>query len=402
MMDRYLREKDLIMQKKMYQLMLKDKCICYFELGEEASFGMNPIPITFRITDENKYRTFISNDTTINGLYEWLNTRKPTRNRANLCGAIHISGINNYKTFIETTKLLSLTDALWVKSDGDIKSTWNNLNFYNNPFNEAIQLSAFSGKGSYGTKVRKISPEWLTDGCLPKCWKRINGKIYLCKGSLNPTHKYPHEPFMEVFASQLAQYCGINCVQYTLGKIQDTLVSKCQIFTSEELGYLRIADVEAWSEYSYLSDMIKLYSNNKWLNQFVDMITLDALILNIDRHLGNFGFFRDNRTGKLAEPTPIFDNGAGLAYSIKPVNNLEDAKKAVNDFNYFSEFDIPFDKLLKKLAAYNGKNIIRILNKAEKFRYTQNKRFPLDKNIAEKWENTVHNLAAYYLRFISS
>lgn len=42
------------------------------------------------------------------------------------------------------------------------------------------------------------------------------------------------------------------------------------------------------------------------------MLVFDAVIYNEDRHFGNFGVLRDNRTGKVIGPTPIFDNGLSL------------------------------------------------------------------------------------------
>ena len=42
------------------------------------------------------------------------------------------------------------------------------------------------------------------------------------------------------------------------------------------------------------------------------MLVFDAVIYNEDRHFGNFGVLRDNHTGKILAPAPIFDNGLSL------------------------------------------------------------------------------------------
>ncbi len=42
------------------------------------------------------------------------------------------------------------------------------------------------------------------------------------------------------------------------------------------------------------------------------MLVFDALIYNEDRHFGNFGVLRDNHTGEIVAPAPIFDNGLSL------------------------------------------------------------------------------------------
>ena len=39
------------------------------------------------------------------------------------------------------------------------------------------------------------------------------------------------------------------------------------------------------------------------------MLVFDALIYNEDRHFGNFGLLRNNHTGEIIAPAPIFDNG---------------------------------------------------------------------------------------------
>lgn len=42
------------------------------------------------------------------------------------------------------------------------------------------------------------------------------------------------------------------------------------------------------------------------------MLVFDGVIYNEDRHFGNFGVVRDNRTGKIISPASIFDNGLSL------------------------------------------------------------------------------------------
>ena len=42
------------------------------------------------------------------------------------------------------------------------------------------------------------------------------------------------------------------------------------------------------------------------------MLVFDALIYNEDRHFGNFGLLRDNKTGAIIAPAPVFDNGVSL------------------------------------------------------------------------------------------
>jgi hypothetical protein len=51
---------------------------------------------------------------------------------------------------------------------------------------------------------------------------------------------------------------------------------------------------------------------DEYQKAFADMLVLDAIICNTDRHLGNFGFLVDNHTNKIVAPAPLFDHGNSL------------------------------------------------------------------------------------------
>lgn len=46
--------------------------------------------------------------------------------------------------------------------------------------------------------------------------------------------------------------------------------------------------------------------------RFRSMLVFDAVIMNPDRHMGNYGVFRDNHTGRVLGFAPIFDNNLAL------------------------------------------------------------------------------------------
>ncbi len=55
------------------------------------------------------------------------------------------------------------------------------------------------------------------------------------------------------------------------------------------------------------------------------MLVFDSVIYNDDRHLGNFGFMRNNKTGEILRPAPIFDNGLSL-FHYATDDDFEDIK----------------------------------------------------------------------------
>ena len=46
------------------------------------------------------------------------------------------------------------------------------------------------------------------------------------------------------------------------------------------------------------------------------MCVLDALILNVDRHLGNFGVLVDNQTLEIQRMAPVFDHNRSLLFDM--------------------------------------------------------------------------------------
>ena len=56
------------------------------------------------------------------------------------------------------------------------------------------------------------------------------------------------------------------------------------------------------------------------------MVVFDALICNVDRHAGNYGFLRDNHTGKVMGIAPLFAHNLSLF-----------AREMERDFPYFMQ-----------------------------------------------------------------
>ena len=110
---------------------------------------------------------------------------------------------------------------------------------------------------------------------------------------------------------------GLNAVPYTLANWHGMLASRCPLFTDIDTSFIPIGRVvkeggiEACLEYYR-----KL--GEEFYQELVSMLVFDAVVLNEDRHFGNFGLMRDNHTGRITKPAPIFDNGLSLlCYGMK-------------------------------------------------------------------------------------
>ena len=281
-------------------------------------------------------------------LEDWLVSRSAPVGRHFMRNLMDSLGLNinspsYHRKALEFSKGLSLNDVYWVVAD-DFRGTWAEFNLYDNPFSEAMAEIAFTGHGKFDPRKASTSPEMTTNGMLPKCWVREEDGIYLYKGALKGL-----EPYSEFHAAQVAEALGFRHVKYELAKYKGRLCSKCKLFTSDRLGYLPA---------SKLSDRDVVLDDVR----FREMFLFDALIYNVDRHLGNFGYLIDNDTNEIVDVAPIFDNGYGL------MPHLEvSARSAENNYyalrNYLRDkrpalfhgwLDFPYElteDLLDRLAA---------------------------------------------------
>jgi len=79
------------------------------------------------------------------------------------------------------------------------------------------------------------------------------------------------------------------------------------------------------------------------------MLVFDAVIYNEDRHFGNFGVLRDNHSGALIAPAPLFDHGLSLFnYAMpKDIKNLDQyAKTRLPAYP-----DVTFEDICREVAG---------------------------------------------------
>lgn len=251
-------------------------------------------------------------DISEDGITKWLKHRTIPKNRAYVRNFLSKCGLNLNRplNIIRVSKGLSLNDCYWVVEEG-FSGKFADFNLYDNRFSRILALIAFTGYGSSVRSSLASCPEFTTNGMLPKCWRRERGKIKLYKGGTTGAANTGNEPYSEFYAYQIAQAMGIDAIPYGLSKWEGILCSTCDLFTSKDYAFLPVGrmvtsgGMKAVREYYHgLGDTFE-----KALN---DMLVLDALIFNTDRHFGNFGFLVDNRTNQIVAPAPLFDHGNSL------------------------------------------------------------------------------------------
>lgn len=245
-------------------------------------------------------------------LSRWIRHRTIPKNRAYVHALLAKCGLNLNRpmSIIAVCKGLSLNDSYWIVEEG-FEGSFDKYNLYENRFSQILGLVAFTGYGSSNRTSLESSPEFTTNGMLPKCWRRVNGKVLLYKGGTSGASNTGNEPYSEYYAAQVAQAMGIDAIEYGLSKWKGVLCSTCELFTSKDYAYMPIGHIVTEGGFAAVFDYYQQLGE-AYVQALRDMLVFDAVVCNTDRHFGNFGLMIDNVTNTIARPAPLFDHGNSL------------------------------------------------------------------------------------------
>lgn len=293
-----------------YSLRLYNAGLMRFSLEKRGLDGL----VANIISVQEEYAPLMPLDLeqTNEGIIHWLSKRVIPKNRIfvdQILKTLNLSH-NDTKGIIDVCKGLSLNDSYWVVLE-DFEGTFEAYNLYENRFSEILALVAYTGAGQ-SHDVFTTSPELTTSGMLPKAWRLIEGDgIFLYKGGTRGASNSGREPYCEAYASQIAAVMGLNAVHYDLENWKGITASKCRLFTDIDTAFVPIGRIVRTGGIQACLDYYDTLGE-EFGEQLRSMLVFDALIYNEDRHFGNFGLLRDNHTGKIIAPAPIFDNGLSL------------------------------------------------------------------------------------------
>ena len=275
--------------------------------------GLEGLQATILHTETAKQKLFpLDLELTNEGVVKWLERRVIPKNRQFVDEILKMLGlsVNNTKGIMDVCMGLSLNDSYWVVP-ADFDGKYADYNLYENRFSEALSLVAYTGVGG-SREAFSTSPELTTNGMLRKAWRFVEGDgIYLYKGGTEGAANTGNEPYSEYYACQIADKMGIGCVQYDLENWKGILASKCRLFTDIDTSFVPIGRILRKTTLKACLDYYKTLGD-EFYEQLCSMLVFDALIYNEDRHFGNFGLLRNNHTGEIIAPAPIFDNGVSL------------------------------------------------------------------------------------------
>ncbi len=328
------------------------------------------------------------------GIESWIRHRSIPKNRVYVDTLLSSLGLSINRPFdlIRVSKGLSLNDCYWLKQEYS-RDSFDSVNLYDNRFSRVLGQIAFTGYGSSNVSGLTSSPEFTTNGMLPKCWRRIEGKIYLYKGGTMGAANTGNEPYSEFYAYQIGKILGVNAVPYSLSKWKNTLCSTCELFTSKDVSFVPVGRIVRSGGMQAVRAYYKKLGAEfeKALN---DMFIFDALIFNTDRHYGNFGFLIDSHTNEIIAPAPLFDHGNSLFHFAGV-----DALKSKKSFLKYAEAQMPcvYDDYVaeaKRALTHEWRSAIRRLLD---FKLPRHSRYNLSKERLNLIEYAVSQRAAELL-----
>lgn len=268
------------------------------------------------ILDREHLPIALQSNLTVETLNMWLAKRTIPDKREGMATARKLFGdFEIYHT------MASLSDPYWVRYSS--RETWSRINFFNNPYSSAVGAVQFMPWDANVRDLRVESPDLTTNGLLRKVWVYDSQmQSYLIKaGSL----ALKQHPLSEILATvSLRKYKLLPFVPYELTVYGMRICSRCKCFVTADTEFVPAKDVyetepkqEGDTVYSRMVRAAEHYGIRKPWKFLERMILVDMLIGNQDRHLGNFGFLRDVKTGKLIDFAPLFDfGGAFLPYEV--------------------------------------------------------------------------------------
>lgn len=291
-------------------------------------------------------------------LNAWWRGRAIPASRSGIRDALLELNVSDTQLLPEKCLGLSLSDQYWICPVGSGLS-WRQVNFFENSFSEDVGNILF-GKGSGSDHISLMSPDNTSDGWLKKKWTILDGKRCLLKGGSGATQQ---EPYNEVLASQICERLHIPHVSYALltnssgVDMYDYPYSVCEDFitpNTELISAWHIMQTEkkpnhvsVYRHYLDCCERLGIYGMEAAINQ---MLVLDYLIVNEDRHQNNFGVVRRADTLEYVGAAPIYDSGtslwfdkptglilAGVKVPCKPFKSShEEQIKLVTDFNWLN------------------------------------------------------------------
>ncbi|MCL1882539.1 MAG: hypothetical protein FWF81_02130 [Defluviitaleaceae bacterium] len=229
---------------------------------------------------------------------EWLTDRGADLSRSYMRTILgHLrQPLLNIKKAVKFVCAASLTDSFWIREKED------NIVYANIIFKSDLYFkAALQGDPDIFELPVEKTPEITSIGSFNKGWRMVSGKWRMYKSGK------PLEIFSELFTSKLAIALGLDAVKYFI--IDGFIV--CENFVKDGECFEHAKSLIG-DEVDYKKNIAVFGGELNMAKQYMDLIFMDALVRNGDRHEFNYGVITSKNASRFA---PNFDNNLALFHN---------------------------------------------------------------------------------------
>ena len=321
-----------------------------------------------------------------NGLAVWMDRRLAPlyfRYRKDLEGWFHSRLIDGHRTNSRLLKralrlkqddsvsaalfchAATITDTYWYKQEGE-NLTYQDVRFTHNFFDQL----ALRGDPNAFSLTPEPTPEVTNTGSFEKCWKLENQRWWMYK------HGTPDELLSELFIGKYAAHLHFPVAEYVY--YNERFLKTPDFTNNAEYCLEEIYPVVDGNDnyeicFNAIGDLSEEYTGDRTIfqEQYLQILYVDSVCYNMDRHAGNFGFLRDPENGKVVSMAPNYDNNTALVANGLP--NTDRSRDGIIQFlKDFLEIDEGAKTLYQKLDIKGlDKNEIRNILKEIPIHYSR-------------------------------
>lgn len=318
----------------MYQLLCKDEVRATFDLEWDGLSDYDVVDV--EVTGILPYG--VTKETLDTFLYG----RFAAKHKKHIRDILIDNNADNTKGYFDLTHGVSVNDTYWVKED-TTNLNWNDVSPYAVSYIDMLKTTSLIPLSGYQGLFSVTPIDTTTNGNFNKCWTLEDDGLWLYKGG--DENRNGVEPYNEVCASEV--FAKLNAgIKYELVNYNGMVTSRCKLFTTDAISFVPMSVFNP--DIKRIAHVLNYFRSVNCDNWYRRMMIADAITINTDRHLGNFGVLVDTMTNQLLSYAPAFDyNLAMMPYAT--IDDLVSPEKYLKDLTARSGDD--FFKLSQLLMT---------------------------------------------------
>ena len=230
----------------------------------------------------------------------WLAGRAIDAHRTNsrlLKKALRITAVDDAEVVLRVNAA-TVTDTYWIRDEAS-RLQYDDIRFKANFFDKLALL----GDPDSFNEPYSPTPELTNIGSFEKCWRLTDGQWWMIKQGSDL------ERFSELFICRFGQALGFPMADYDA----ENGTIRSPDFTGGASVNYEAADGIIGDDEDYSVNFDAFHNLSPDLaKQYLQIIYIDTLCFNMDRHTKNYGVLRDVETGAILSMAPNFDNNIAL------------------------------------------------------------------------------------------